>query len=434
MTWLQPIRALRRGKHIEARLQIRDERAFARRLLPIFAPLYLAFGFVDWFYLPAGDRVAIFAVRALAITLSRTLFLAGRGRLGCEARFASVIVPLLLPVELFVVSRGSSYNPYFSSLALVMITATMLFPVGFMPVVASYLLATAPVLFWATLHPHGAPDDVLNLVLMTLGSSFVCALNSGQAIRDLRHRLVATETLARDVGSRDKEIRSKASELAKRHAFETQFSPQVVKAVLEDSTSVGEMRQVKVVMIVIDVERSTTKAKALPPRVYKEVIEEVFDVFSSACLRWDVTVDKFTGDGGQAFAGAPVSLGDDFDRAVMACKEMVETLLERRERLEARWQDPLNVRFAICEGVALVGFLGRGALRCYTAIGETVSFTHRLCAVPPPWVIASYSRVHSYRNEATYPGFATDKRVVGGLKGFGAQTYNVAFLSPKRAA
>jgi class 3 adenylate cyclase len=429
--FIRSVWSLRTKDHIETRLQIRDEKAFAYRLFPWLAVVDVGFGFVDWLSVPGSNPLVFFGIRLVGILMAYFLYRTSRGRASKDVRVFLVTSCIICPVELIMVSQHLSLSPYFAGTALVMITGTNLFPIRLWASLVGNAICIAPVLGWIAFHPIGSRSDIMNMILMTIGSVVVCAVNSGQTYEEMKRRMLATEALARDLGSREKEVRAKVAELLKRRTFESQFSPQVVKAVLDDASSVREMRQLKVVMIVIDIENSTTKAKALHPRYYKEVIEEVFDVFSSACLKWNITVDKFTGDGGQAFAGAPVSIGDDFERALAACKDMVNLLFGRKPYLEFRWRDPLNVRFAVCEGMALVGFLGRGTLKSYTAIGETVSFTHRLCAVPPPWVIAAYSRIFSYRNEPAYAGFEGQQREVTGLKGFGTDRFPVIFLKPE---
>jgi hypothetical protein len=192
------------------------------------------------------------------------------------------------------------------------------------------------------------------------------------------------------------------------------------------------MQERHVAVAVIDVIGSSARTKQIDPKDYKEVIEEVFDVFSSACLRWDVTVDKFTGDGAQAFAGAPTTSHNDTLRALMACRDTIQMLEGRSLALTRRWGEPLQIRSAVCEGSALVGFIGRGTLKSYTAIGETVSFTHRLCAAGVPGKIVCYSLSAHGSLEIPHSGFDREFRPVSNLKGFGNEKFQVAFLSPSK--
>jgi hypothetical protein len=142
-------------------------------------------------------------------------------------------------------------------------------------------------------------------------------------------------------------------------------------------------------------------------------------------------VDKFTGDGGMSFAGAPVQSADDFRRGLMACRETMRMLQARREKLDRVWGEALNIRMSLVEGVARVGFIGRGALKAYTAVGEIVSFTHRLSSAPPPWSVAAYSWDHPEKLDESYSDLDSETTIVKGLKGFGAKEFRVRIFTPK---
>lgn len=422
--------SLRSRSHVNTRLQLRDERIYTTRLLPWLALVNVSFTVVDSLVSHHGGPLFFGAIRVSAVLASWALFLLSRGRVRYGTRLLCVVGPYILCVEYIMASQGLIYTPYFSGLILVMVTSTMLFPVKARVAAEVYGLALAPILIWSIFHGDGSLIDQLNVMLMALGSVFVCSINSGQVYGDLRARLEATEELARDLGRRETEIRSKARQLVKRQAFESQFSPQVVKAVLRDPATVKERSKRQLVVLVLDIENSTAKATSLPGDQYDEVIEEVYDVFASACLQWDVTVDKFTGDGGMAFAGAPVHAKDDFRRALMACKETLRMLAARKEQLDSRWGERLNVRMSLAEGMARVGFIGRGTLKTYTAVGEVVSFTHRLASSPSPWSIATYSWTDPGKLEELYPGLTSFSTVVSGLKGFGARQFPIRVFTP----
>jgi adenylate cyclase len=430
MGLIKPINVLRRKSHVDTRLQLRDERTFARIVLPKIAVVYVGFGFVDWYSASSGDPVEFFGVRLAAVLISRVLYLLSRGRLKYGMRFMLLFSPYVFAVEYIMIKYGLVLSPYFAGLALVMLSGTMYFPVRMAIAAMVYGASILPALIWVSIHPTESVTGTMNFFLMTIGSVVLCTVNSEQIYRDFRERLILMETLARDLGRREKEIRAKADQLFKRQAFESQFSPQVVSAVLNDRASLKEMLQRNVVTVVVDIENSTLKAKTLVPTEYKNVIEEVFDVFASACLKWNITVDKFTGDGAQAFAGAPVTSTDDMFRALMASKDTLKMLRARQFSMEPRWKSPVVVRIAVCEGKALVGFLGRGTLKSFTAIGETVSFAHRLCGAAEPDSIAVYSLIHPGSIEMINIGFSAETKILSNLKGFGDQSFRVTMLRP----
>lgn len=430
---INSIWALRSKSHLETRLNIRDERTYATRLIPWLALVMLSFSVVDWLTRPEVPFLVFFAIRLAGVAGSRILYLWSRGRVRYGTRLFLTVAPYIGSVEFIMLWQDLARGPYFAGLGLVMITSAMLFPVRFNVAAAVYTTSILPILVWCAVQHDVLSVEVMTLLLMVLGSVAVCSVNSGQVREDHKQRLRTAETLARDLGKRDKEIREKAEELVKRQTFESQFSPQVVSAVLNKGSFATSMRQMDLAVIVIDIENSTGKTSSLKPLDYKAVVEEVFDVFSSACLKWNVTVDKFTGDGAQAFAGAPIASSDNLFRATRACVDTIQMLKSRGSNLETLWGGPLNIRFAVCCGPSLVGFLGRGTLKSYTAMGETVSLAHRLCAHARPWAISVLDRGRTIERSEfdTVSGASFEQIEMTNFKGFGAQKFRVLTLSPQ---
>jgi class 3 adenylate cyclase len=417
--------SLRSKSHVNTRLQIRDERAYATRLIPWLALVNISFAAVDSMICRGTSPLTFLAIRLIAVGASWLLFQSSRGRVRHGTRLLFTVGPYIWGVQYVMLSEHLSFSPYLAGLALVMVTSTMLFPVKTRIAAETYLKSVLPIIVWAIFFSDGPWLDRANLLLMTLGSVFVCSVNSGQVYQDIRERLKVSETLARDLGKREAEVRRKAEQLLKRRTFESQFSPQVVNAVLNDPNWTSGRSQCQLVIIVLDIENSTGKATTLEGTRYDEVVEEVYDVFASACLQWNITVDKFTGDGGMSFAGAPVQSDDDFRRSLMACRDTIRMLQARKSKLDQLWGESLNIRMAMVEGKARAGFIGRGTLKAYTAVGEVVSFTHRLASVPPAWSIAAYSWSDPSKLEQNYLGLSTEVETAKGLKGFGGKEFSI---------
>lgn len=429
MRLVKSIRTHRQRSHLNTRLELRDERTYFRIFLKWLAPIYVVFAFVD--SLTTGASFWGFLTFRLGMVALATLsYLLLRGRVRYDLRLFFLTAPYVFSVEYLMIHHSLTLSPYFAGFALVMFVSTIFFPMRLRAAAPHHALCVVPIVFWYALHPLVSRGDTVNVLLMSIGTALVCAANASQLNSDLRRRLIAQEILARDLGKRQKEVWEKAGELVRRKAFESQFSPQVVSAVLHQGSAAIDMRQQDVVIVVIDVVGSTQKATTLPPADYKEVIEEVFDVFSSACLRWNVTVDKFTGDGAQAFAGAPVSAPDDLARALMSARDTLQMLAVRSFTLRRRWREVLRVRTAVCEGRALVGFLGRGSLKSFTALGDSVSFAHRLCAAGEPGKVSAYSRRRDIGLDPPEADWHVETREISGLKGFEGRSFKVNLLEP----
>ncbi len=431
MPFIKNAFCFRRKSHVETRLELRDEKLYFRIVLKhMLLPFFISFAVVD--AIATGHDLADFALlRTSAALIGSFFYLLLRGRAHYGVRHIVATGFWAFTVEYIMIKHDLTLSPYFAGFALVLFAASIFFPTRFKRALPHYLVCIAPIGIYYGLFPMPNFADNLLTHLMAIGTALICAFNASQLHADLRRKFALQETLSRDLGKRQLEVWQKANELLKRKAFENQFSPQVVSAVLEQGSKVLEMAQKNIVAIVIDVEGSTAKAKTLDPQSYKTVIEEVFDVFSSACLRWNVTVDKFTGDGAQAFSGAPVEGKDDLERALMAAKDTLQMLRVRSFSLGKRWDGPLRVRMSVCEGTALVGFIGRGSLKSFTAIGDTVSFAHRLCSAGEPGKIACFSLTQAKTPELSSDAWEISEKDIGGLKGFGDRHFSVALLAPK---
>src|SRR5215510_12452363 len=91
-----------------------------------------------------------------------------------------------------------------------------------------------------------------------------------------------------------------------------------------DVDAAGERRIVSV--IVTDVVDSTTIAERLGPERSKFLFDEIVGLMVEQVRRFDGTVAQLTGDGVLALFGAPMSHGDDAERAVRAALGIQEAL------------------------------------------------------------------------------------------------------------
>src|SRR5206468_1395081 len=90
---------------------------------------------------------------------------------------------------------------------------------------------------------------------------------------------------------------------------------------------------------------------------------------------------------------------DDFARVTKACWQLQQRIEGKKESLRLLWGSELQLRFGVCEGEALVGFFGGGAIRSFTAIGSCVSLADRLCKVADVGSIVIYSERRKDFNE-----------------------------------
>lgn len=425
--------SMRKKDRRAALLELREEREITRRLFVKESPVYISFFLVDGLMLGSGALLSCFVIRLFSAVFAQIGYLLLRGRTPHFVRYTWVFGCYMAGLQYIMISNHLQNSTYFSGLNLLMLTSAQLFMKSIPFFFLSSLVASLPTfLCFAFDYSIDRSTAVLG-ICMLFGACVRSALTSGRLRKVEIENIESKLMLQQSLRSREQEVREKANELIKRRKFESQFSPQVISDVLQNMNRYETLSLHRVSVLVCDIVDSTPKANSLEPKAYSEVVEEIFDIISAGCLKWDLTIDKFTGDGAQAFAGSPRSHPDDFARAVRAAGEILQLLSGRRDYLELRWEDPVRLRFGICEGEALVGFLGKGSTKSFTAIGANVSLAHRLCAESPPGRIIVYSLLNNKNFFDLLPLEDLHKRTreVSKVKGFEDLVFKTAELWPR---
>lgn len=420
MKLLKSAFTLRQKNRVYARMALREERTLSRTVFYFIAPVYISFAIVDWICATYTLLWLFVLIRLSVVCLGTSGYLLMRGRARHGIRYGWVLACYTMGVEAIMFQLHLQYTPYFSGIVMILFSSTAFFPKGFLISSVMFSVIMAPVLLTYSLDLQDQFASAILGLSMAVGGILLSMVNSIRARKNLIETLSLSETLATDLRNREQEVREKADELMKRKRFESQFSPQVVSRILDDKEFYEKLGHQKISVLVVDVKESTTKARTLEPDAYAEVIEEVFDIIAASCLRWNITIDKFTGDGAQAFAGSPEPRPDDLKRTIQACGEIRRMLGARQDYLRLRWKSDVQLRFGICEGEALVGFLGKGSMHSFTAIGNVVSLAHRLCGEAPP---DGSILVFSFENKELIESFSSkdyEKSIVTltNLKGF----------------
>ncbi len=210
-------------------------------------------------------------------------------------------------------------------------------------------------------------------------------------IRMFHDRLRVSEFRARrqlnnEIGNRDQIIIEKTGEAVRLAHLSSQFSPQVVDAIRSRKIDLNVgVRRAKICAIFIDIVNSTQRVA----RVDKDKVHKTISTFMNdsikILLKYDITIDKFLGDGILAFANDPVQYNDFVRRTISAAFEIREKIRSKADFYEDNWLSALQIKTGIAVGYANVGFYGHDRyFKSYTAIGPVVNLSNRLCGVAEP--------------------------------------------------
>ena len=137
-----------------------------------------------------------------------------------------------------------------------------------------------------------------------------------------------------------------------------------------------------------DIVSFTKMSEGMPPAVLADFIREHLSTMTDILFAHNGTVDKYIGDAVMALFGAPLQDADAPKNAVLAAVAMRD-----EARLYEEW--PVELRFGIATGPAVVGNIGSHQRVEYTALGDTVNVSSRLeeFARPGEIVIDEVTRV-----------------------------------------
>ncbi|HET7676743.1 MAG TPA: adenylate/guanylate cyclase domain-containing protein [Candidatus Limnocylindrales bacterium] len=149
-----------------------------------------------------------------------------------------------------------------------------------------------------------------------------------------------------------------------------------------------------VTALFIDVVGSTTLAEQMDPEDWTAMMNEAFELMTTAVFHYEGTIAQLQGDAMLAFFGAPVAHEDDPERAVRAALDMVEGIAEYSRQLKAVRGIDFAIRVGINTGLVVVGNVGTDLRYEYTAIGDAMNVAARMQAAAEPGTILITASTH----------------------------------------
>ncbi|HEU4558777.1 MAG TPA: adenylate/guanylate cyclase domain-containing protein [Longimicrobium sp.] len=139
----------------------------------------------------------------------------------------------------------------------------------------------------------------------------------------------------------------------------------------------GETR--RVTTLFADIRGFTAMTEGMEPQRVIALLNEFMERASDAVQAEGGVVDKFVGDEVMGVFGAPVSRGDDANRAVRAALRIRREVDVLNRQRAARGEPVLGVGIGINSGAAVAGNMGSPGRLNYTVLGESVNVASRLC-------------------------------------------------------
>jgi adenylate cyclase len=165
-----------------------------------------------------------------------------------------------------------------------------------------------------------------------------------------------------------------------RAQFQRLLSPNLVDQVVAGKLQLekgGAMQEVTILFS--DIRGFTAMSERQAPQEIVRMLNEYFELMVDVLFHQQGTLDKFVGDEIIGLFGAPVAVPDAEVRAVQCALEMQRVLKDFNRTRVAEGQDEIKVGIGINTGQVVTGAIGSSRALQYTAIGDAMNLTSRLC-------------------------------------------------------
>ena len=140
----------------------------------------------------------------------------------------------------------------------------------------------------------------------------------------------------------------------------------------------GERKLVTVMFT--DISGFTSLLEYLDPEAVRELVNACFDHLVPVIEKYEGTVEKFIGDEIMSIFGAPVSHGNDPERAIRVALEMIDAL----KKFNTRQSINIKVHIGISTGLVVAGGIGSKSQQQNGVTGDAVNIAKRLQGAASP--------------------------------------------------
>ncbi len=362
-------------------------------------PLYMLFWVADILYVP-HLKWEFLAVRSLIIpNCFLVLWLTKKAKNFLHIQWVAsyFVITLALAINYMIFRIDIAETPYYAGLNLVALGSLSFIPWKRY----AFLLVTGLVFgpfYLITLLQANNSDSLKGIAINSffIGSTILILFlirffNERLRVKELNTRL----ELHGEIASRNKIIEEKTKQAIQLTELSRQFSPQIVEAIKEGRVTLqNEIHRSELCAMFVDIVNSTERLNRIDKDDFQRVMAEFMDDAMKVMLKYDITIDKFLGDGILSFSNDPIKHHDYVERVVSAALEIQQRIRDKQSFYEEFWLAEFQVRIGISKGFASVGFYGsKRYFHSYTALGPVVNMASRICDVAEPGEVLVSNKV-----------------------------------------
>ncbi|MBU2261462.1 MAG: response regulator [Proteobacteria bacterium] len=173
------------------------------------------------------------------------------------------------------------------------------------------------------------------------------------------------------------ELRAKVREYNVKKRLKQFVSEQVLVELQKSASSILPKR-VRATVLFTDIRGFSSLSERLSPSEISELLNRrYFSPLDDIIFRHNGTLDKHIGDSIMSIFGAPISSGDDAQRAVLTALAIQEAIAGINDSIaDAAGKIPVGI--GIASGEVMAGIFGSSRKKEYTVLGATVNLAARL--------------------------------------------------------
>ena len=156
------------------------------------------------------------------------------------------------------------------------------------------------------------------------------------------------------------------------------MTKEVAERLLESGDTVLGGQAQEAAVLFSDIRSFTSISEKIGPQETVSLLNEYFTIMVDIIFNYQGILDKYIGDAIMAVFGAPLTTGEDSDRAVKAAVDMLRALREFNIRRFQDGKEPIKIGIGISTDEILSGNIGSLKRMDYTVIGDGVNLASRL--------------------------------------------------------